>query len=78
MVQAPTINSSRNISIDSSLQKEFELASPKPRGYWTSERGKNARKFFEAYAEQANFDPLEARNWYTISQATIAAVEVNI
>jgi len=37
----------------------------KPKNYW--EDTQNCRKFFEEYAKQNNFNPLNADDWYAIS-----------
>ena len=37
----------------------------KPKNYW--EDTQNCRKFFEEYAKQNNFNPLNADDWYSIS-----------
>lgn len=43
----------------------------KPIGYWTSEKGRNMREFFENIARRRNLDPLVADTWYSISRSEI-------
>lgn len=42
-----------------------------PHHYWTSEKGKNMRVFFEDFAKANDFDPLLATNWYRVSRKVV-------
>jgi hypothetical protein len=50
--------------------------SAKKTGYWTSEKGKNMRKFLEDFAKKRKFDPLVAENWYNVSKEDISQYKV--
>eukprot|EP00026_Physarum_polycephalum_P003327 Phypoly_transcript_03337.p1 GENE.Phypoly_transcript_03337~~Phypoly_transcript_03337.p1 ORF type:complete len:777 (+),score=98.56 Phypoly_transcript_03337:66-2333(+) len=41
------------------------------RSYWRSSG--NRKRFFDSYAKKRNFDPLNANNWYSVSQSTLVA-----
>lgn len=41
---------------------------PKPYGYWRIDDRKNMRLEFENAAKAMNFDPLVAKNWYSITK----------
>lgn len=47
--------------------------SPKPFGYWMSEKRKNMRQFFEKIAISKNLDPLKPHTWYSLQQTAIKA-----
>lgn len=48
----------------------------RPYGYWTSEKGKNMRNFFEKYANSNSLDPLSPDTWYSISRKDIESLPV--
>lgn len=41
----------------------------KPRGYWNNIE--NRRRFFQEFAAERGFDPLQAENWATITPAQV-------
>jgi hypothetical protein len=47
-----------------------------PLGYWTSEKGKNMRKFFEEFAKKNKKDPLNLATWYTVTKRAITQTKV--
>jgi hypothetical protein len=56
-----------------SLTEASRLAlgiSPKPFGYWTSEKRNNIRLFLEKFARTKGLDPLVPENWYAMSGST--------
>eukprot|EP00026_Physarum_polycephalum_P003873 Phypoly_transcript_03889.p1 GENE.Phypoly_transcript_03889~~Phypoly_transcript_03889.p1 ORF type:complete len:768 (+),score=139.06 Phypoly_transcript_03889:1-2304(+) len=57
--EKPPVHALNEDSMDS-------VATPHPFGYWTSERRKNLRKFFENFAKSFQMDPLLSETWYTI------------
>lgn len=47
-----------------------------PFGYWTTEKGKNMRKFFERFAKSRDSDPLLPETWYSIVRSDILPEQV--
>jgi len=43
---------------------QFEFKEYKPPGYWQDVN--TCRKYFDSLAEQHGFDPLDAKNWYSV------------
>jgi hypothetical protein len=41
---------------------------PKPKGFWSFDKGKNMRAFLASLAEKMGFDPLVADDWYSVSR----------
>eukprot|EP00026_Physarum_polycephalum_P002350 Phypoly_transcript_02356.p1 GENE.Phypoly_transcript_02356~~Phypoly_transcript_02356.p1 ORF type:complete len:908 (+),score=118.97 Phypoly_transcript_02356:113-2836(+) len=41
---------------------------PKPKGYWSYDKGKNMRAFLVGLAERMGFDSQVAQNWYSVSR----------
>ena len=52
------------------------VSTPRPFGYWTSERRKNLRKFFESFAKSYDLDPLLPETWYNIPLIKLKDVKV--
>ena len=51
---------------------------PKPKAYWTSEKGKNMRLMLENFAKSNNFDPLVPDNWYSMTIQDFSRMKVKI
>eukprot|EP00026_Physarum_polycephalum_P003752 Phypoly_transcript_03766.p1 GENE.Phypoly_transcript_03766~~Phypoly_transcript_03766.p1 ORF type:complete len:436 (+),score=53.88 Phypoly_transcript_03766:986-2293(+) len=51
--------------------RDYVEYKPHPVGYWTSEKGKNMRKFFEEFAKKSNKDPLSSTFWYNVTMRDI-------
>lgn len=45
-------------------------------GYWTVDKGKNRRAYFEGYARKLNKDPLLVETWYSVSRSDILEEKV--
>ena len=54
----------------------FAHGTSKPHGYWTSEKGKNIRVFFDNFAMKRQRDPARPHNWYNVTASEILALEV--
>jgi len=46
------------------LIKSIEVMPKKPKHFWLV--AQNCRRFFDAFAREAGFDPLDPQNWYGI------------
>jgi len=46
----------------------------KPKGYWKNLP--NCRKFFDDYAQEKGFDPLDAKNWYAVNLGALRKTKV--
>lgn len=44
--------------------------------YWQDK--KNRRKFFENFAREKGFDPLDSHSWYSVSRNSILTHPVNL
>jgi hypothetical protein len=77
----PRLHSGRTfLSISLSLSPLL-LSSPllSPQSYYAEiwPTRENMRKFFEEYAKENSFDPLNPNNWYSISRSKIFASKVD-
>lgn len=50
--------------------------SAKPSKYWTTDKRRNMRLFFESFAKKMNFDPLVTAHWYTVERESILKAKV--
>eukprot|EP00026_Physarum_polycephalum_P002320 Phypoly_transcript_02326.p1 GENE.Phypoly_transcript_02326~~Phypoly_transcript_02326.p1 ORF type:complete len:617 (+),score=95.55 Phypoly_transcript_02326:985-2835(+) len=68
-LQAPRQNTINDVT-ELTFQTPHEQ---KPRGYWTVHGEENTRRFFDDYAQAHGFDPLVAKNWYSITRQKVLA-----
>lgn len=48
----------------------------KPPKFWSSDKKRNMRLFFESIAKKSQFDPLVAKNWYGVERETVLQAKV--